>query len=334
MTLEATIRTIALPRPFRIAHGTSSHRETVLVSVRDGDLTGWGEGALPPYYPSRANDCLAWLRVCRPVIPLPPAPPEAAAARVAVEMALQDLAGQRAGAPLWKLWDLDPAKIPPCPTTLSIPESEDALADALAEARAHGATALKLKSGSGDPLWDARCAALVAASGLPFSVDANAGWSVSDAAALIPQLAGLGVLFVEQPVDRAAEAWRDLRALWPVRSCPLVADESLQDLADLRVLAPVIDGVNIKILKAGGLDAARRWITAARHLNLRIMIGVMVETGIGRTAAAHLAPLADWLDIDPPASIPVAPLCGFTVRAGRLTLSDRPGLGLMEPLAS
>ncbi len=330
MIVEAEKYSIRLRRPFRIAHGTSATRDTLIVRIRDGDLTAHGEGALPPYYPSTAEAGLAWLSDVPSGGEIPVAPPEAAAARVALEIARHDLRAQRAGVPLWKSWGLDPSNIPLCPTTLSIPVSEADLRGALAEALADGAPLLKLKSASGDLSWDERCAAIVAATGLPFSVDANAGWPASEASRIIPFLGHLGVEFVEQPVGRDLAAWRELRGLLAGNSVPpLVADESLQTGGDLRALAAVADGVNIKILKAGGLAAAREWAALARSLGLRVMIGVMVETGVGRTAAAHLAPLADWLDIDPPSSIPAAPFCGFEVSAGRLTLSSRPGLGLL-----
>lgn len=333
MTLEAEKFSIRLRRPFRIAHGTSTTRDTLLVHLRDGALTAHGEGALPPYYPSTAEAGLAWLKTVPTDGSLPSAPPEAAAARVALEMARHDLAAQRAGVPLWKSWGLNPANISPCPTTLSIPESENELHEMLAEALADGAPLLKLKTASGDLAWDQRCAEIAAATDRPFSVDANAGWSAAEAARIIPFLQNLGVSFVEQPVARELAAWQELRRLLPTKT-PLVADESLQTSADLPALAKVADGVNIKILKVGGLTAAREAITLARSLGLRVMIGVMVETGIGRTAAAHLAPLADWLDIDPPASIPVDPLCGFAISKGRLILSDRPGLGLIPVAAA
>jgi L-alanine-DL-glutamate epimerase-like enolase superfamily enzyme len=333
MKLRAEKFPIRLLRPFRIAHGVSTTRDTLLVHLEDGPFTGHGEGALPPYYPSTAEAGLAWLDGLDLRAPLPPAPPEAAAARVAVEMALCDLEAQRAGEPLWKSWGLDPSRIPPCPTTLSIPESEAELHEMLGEAISGGATVLKLKSGSGDSDWDLRCAKIVARRQLPFSVDANAGWSVDTAAALIPKLQDFGIEFVEQPVAKDLAAWRELKNKLRERPIPpLVADESLQSDDDLRTFAKVADGVNIKILKAGGLTAARRWIALARSLKLKVMIGVMVETGIGRTAAAHLAPAADWLDIDPPSSIPVAPLCGFEIAGGKLSISNRPGLGL-QPLS-
>lgn len=329
MKLSAEKYSIRLPRPFRIAHGVSTTRDTLLVHLQDGALTGHGEGALPPYYPSTAEAGLAWLNTVDPTAPLPPAPPEAAAARVALEIAHCDLEAQRSKAPLWKAWGFDPTHIPPCPTTLSIPESEAELEEALAEALAGGATVLKLKSGSGDADWDFQCAKQVSRRAVPFSIDANAGWSPATAAALVPRLKDLGVEFVEQPVFRELSAWQEFRRQIGEESAPpLVADESLQSETDLRALAQVADGVNVKILKAGGLNSARRWIFLARALRLKVMVGVMVETGIGRTAAAQLAPAADWLDIDPPSSIPAAPLCGFEIREGRLILSNRPGLGL------
>jgi L-alanine-DL-glutamate epimerase-like enolase superfamily enzyme len=331
MTLAAEKFTIRLPRPFRIAHGASATRDTLLVHLHENGFTGHGEGALPPYYPSTAEAGLDWLKSCDPACAPPPSPPEAAAARTAWEVAIHDLRAQQAGLPLWKYWGLDPAEIPPCPTTLSIPESEGELRESLAEALADGAPILKLKSASGDSGWDEYCAGLVAAAGRPFSVDANAGWSAREASRIIPRLQELGVEFVEQPVGREPAAWQELRGLLAGRSAPLlVADESLQSENDLPVLATVADGVNVKILKAGGLTTALRWIARARSLRLRVMVGVMVETGIGRTAAAHLASLADWLDIDPPSRIPAAPLCGFSVTSGRLALSGLPGLGLEQ----
>ena len=112
-----------------------------------------------------------------------------------------------------------------------------------------------------------------------------------------------------------------------LRSWPMNPRGTKVILSALRGLA---EAVNVKVLKAGGLDAARRWISLARSLGMRVMVGVMVETGIGRSAAAQLAPLADWLDIDPPDDIPAAPMIGFRVDGDRLMLSDRPGLGLSQ----
>lgn len=335
MILSAEKFTVALRRPFRIAHGSSAARETILVHLRDGTWEAHGEGALPPYYPSRADSCLAWLgRVAeeRRISDPPPAPAEAAAARVALEIAWQDLQAQQAGLPLWRRGASEGRRLPPCAATISIPESPGDLEDMLDEAVAQGTAFLKLKSGSGDLGWDEECVRLARQKccGIPLGVDANGGWTPAEASAAIARLQGSGVEYVEEPVSGLA-AWREFRdRLGPTPAPLLLADESLQSDDDLAPLSRVADGVNVKLLKAGGLDGARRWIAAARSLELRIMIGGMVETGIGRTATAQLAPLADWLDIDPPWSIPAGPMIGFAVEDGQLRLSERPGLGLLQ----
>jgi L-alanine-DL-glutamate epimerase-like enolase superfamily enzyme len=333
MKLSAERFTIRLIRPFRIAHGSSDTRETILVKLCDGTYEGHGEGALPPYYPSRPGSSLCWLRELKMPLDaetnrIPPAPPDAAAARVAVEIALHDLWARRQGLPLWKAWNLSPKTIPVCARTLPIPESEDELREFLAE----GGACFKLKVGSGDSSWDLEIVRLARElrPEARLSVDANGAWSPAQAAELLPQLACCDLEYVEQPVSPDREDWRKLRtSLAAQQTVPLIADESVQGVEDITAFRGLADGVNVKLLKAGGLAGARLWIDAARAAGLRVMIGVMVETGIGRTAAAQLAPLADWLDIDPPDSIPAAPLLGFELCEDRLILSDRPGLGLI-----
>ncbi len=113
----------------------------------------------------------------------------------------------------------------------------------------------------------------------------------------------------------------------------MIADESFQDAGDFPEAAELADGVNVKILKAGGIAAAKELLTQAREAGLQTMIGVMVETGIARSAAAQLASLADWVDIDPPDAIPTEPLCGFTMEAGRLRVNDGSGLALASVTA-
>lgn len=340
MNLSAEKFTIRLHRPFRIAHGSSDTRDTILVTLREAGFIAHGEGALPPYYPSKAEACLNWIKEVAAkfsfdsespleaqILQMPPAPRAAAAARVAWEIALHDLWAQRRNLPLWKTWSLQAETAPCCARTLPIPANEAELRDLLEE----GGSCFKLKAGSGDVQWDEAFIKLARTMhpAAQLSVDANGGWNVSEAAALIPRLSGCRLEYVEQPVPPAIENWRDLRSSLPDTGLPpLVADESLQTEQDILAFRDLVDGVNVKLLKAGGLASARRWIATARECGLRVMIGVMVETGIGRTAAAQFAPLADWLDIDPPDSIPVAPLSGFDVQEDRIVLSTRPGLGL------
>jgi L-alanine-DL-glutamate epimerase-like enolase superfamily enzyme len=339
MKLEAERFTIQLPRPFRIAHGSSLTRETILVHIHGEDIDAHGEGALPPYYPSTAEASLSWLNSIGRNADLAVwesecaggAPAGAAAGRVALDIALQDLKARRAGKPLWQLWGLNPAATPACWRTISIPSSEDELCDVLDEATSHGSTSIKLKTGSGDFTWDSRCIHLAAARNIRLGLDVNGGWTPTQAAGILPKVDELHIAFVEQPVGRETEEWRELRTrAGGSRIPPLIADESLQEPEDFARLRGLADGANVKLLKAGGFRAALDWISLARELGMLVMVGVMIETGIARTAAAQLAPLADWLDIDPPDSIPAAPMIGFQIQGDRLMLSDRPGLGLVD----
>ena len=338
MRLHAEKFTIQLRRPFRIAHGSSATRDSILVHLYDDaeSIVGHGEGALPPYYPSTADACLQWLDeiagredtwkgAC-----VEEGAPTTAAARVALEIALQDLQAQRTGKPLYRTWGLDAARIPPCWRTVSIPTNEKELREMLDEGISSGSRRIKLKSGSGDRNWDEDCVRVASESPIHLGLDANEGWTPAEAAELLSRLAPLGISFVEQPVAREAVAWRELRSrVQGIKIPPVVADESLQTEEDLAAFEGLADGVNVKLLKAGGFVGARRWISRARELGMTIMIGTMVESGIGRTAAAQLAPLANWLDIDAPASIPAAPMIGFNIEGDHLFLSDRPGLGLL-----
>lgn len=332
MKVEGEIFTIRLPRPFRIAHGVSHTRETVLVRICDGSFTGWGEGALPPYYPSRAEACLEWLRGLEvegdPFAALPRVPEAADAARVAVEMARFDLAACRAGLPLWQFLGLEYRESVSVARTLSIPQNIAELGEMLAEGRARGSRFFKLKMG-GDVGWDVDCArqAVRLAPDCRFMADVNAGWRIGEAVEALPVLRGLGFVLVEQPVGADWENWRELRE-YTRSSPPLIADESFQTAGDIKDACALADGVNVKILKAGGIAAAKELLAAARKSGLQTMIGVMVETGIARSAAAQLASLADWVDIDPPDAIPPDPLCGFTIEGEHLHLHEGAGLAL------
>jgi L-alanine-DL-glutamate epimerase-like enolase superfamily enzyme len=339
MKLEAERFTINLRRVFRIAHGASTTRETILVHIHGEGIDAHGEGALPPYYPSTAGASLSWLNSIARTQDVAAwenecargAPSEAVAGCVALEIALQDLKAQKAGKPLWQLLGLDRARIPACWRTVSIASSEHELWEMLDEAASHGSTCIKLKTGSGDFAWDKRCIHLVAARNIRLGLDVNEGWTPAQAAEVLPKLGELRIVFVEQPVGRELAEWRELRnRAGEAKIPPLVADESLQGPEDFASLQGLADGVNVKLLKAGGLRAAFKWISLARELGMLVMVGAMIETGIARTAAAQLAPLADWLDIDPPDSIPAAPMIGFQIHGDRLVLSDRPGLGLTD----
>ena len=341
MEIQVEQLQLRLVMPFRIAHGSSSARYNVLAHVSDGQHTGVGEAAVVPYYGETAERVTAWLT--RPDVraalganpllledalnALPPA--DSPAALAALDMALHDLWGQRLGHPLYRLWGLNPARCPVNSLTVGMTEDEQSYRDLLRAAQR--APLVKLKLGSGDTQRDLELAQIARAElpGARLCADANGAWTAEQALWIVPRLAELHMVFVEQPVAKADyDGWRALRAGLPPGLPPLIADESAQNTADVAPLAGLADGVNVKLAKCGGLRAARQMIALARVFGLRVMLVCMVESSVAVTAAAHLAPLADYADLDGNLLISNDPYQGVINADGRLILPDTPGLGL------
>jgi len=331
--------TLDLAIPFSIAHGTSTARHNVLVHLGDGI----GEAALPPYYGVSQRDVIGYVQSLDPETllgadplaleeALDRLPPEPAAARAAVDVALHDHWARQLGYPLYRLWGLSAARAPASSWTIPITTDVDELRGRVRAAAAF--PILKLKLGSGDLETDETMVRVAREeTDAALCVDANCGWSVEEAAAIIPRLAAYDLLFIEQPLPQhGVDRWHVLRRRLPEGMPPLIADESVQQAADIPALAGAADGINVKIAKAGGLREARRMITLARALGMQVMIGCMVETSVGVTAAAQLAPLVDYADLDGNLLLVRDPYVGATLDAGRLSLPDEPGLGVRPAL--
>jgi len=190
---------------------------------------------------------------------------------------------------------------------------------------------LKLKIGSGDTDYDE---AIVRRTREQFDgqlcVDVNANWPIHVAVDMIHRMEDTNLAFIEQPIPaREIDDWHLLRRLLGHSPTPLIADESVQGSEDVIALAGAADGINIKLAKAGGIRPAMQLISLGRSLDLSIMLGCMIESSIALTAAAHLGPLTDWLDLDGPMHLAADPYSGLTFDRGTITLSDRPGLGVV-----
>ncbi len=341
LTLRSGRHTHHLRTPFRVAHGVSATRESLFVRLDAWGHTGWGEGARVPYYPYSIEQLERYVQtldldrlvtegevyVEDALAGLPPGPPPA---KCAVDLALHDAWGRSMGEPLWKLWGLNPTRLPVSSFTLSIPDDDEALERAAQDA-AH-LPFLKLKIGSGDVDRDVQIVARTRelTTGTVLGVDANSAYDEADAARLVQALAELGVAYVEQPlIADDVSRWHRLRALLPSGMPPLIADESVQSAADVVALAGGADGVNLKLCKTAGLAGMRRGIAVARSLDMTVMIGCMVESTVAVSAAAHLAPLADFCDLDAPQLIrDTVGEGGMTWTDGRMTLPDAPGTGV------
>lgn len=341
MTITLTHETFELEtaHPFGIARGTQSAYRRVWVKLKDGDgAEGWGEADPSAYYGETADTVVAALKHMEPL--LKDADPFAleateqklflglkgnAAARCAVSAALHDLVGKKLGVPLWKLWGLDPARAPLSSFTIGI-DTIDVIKRKVKEADPY--PVLKIKVGTPD---DRRILAAVReVTDKPIRVDANAGWTAKQCIARLPLLEEMGVELIEQPLPPD-----DLEGLALVRSqsrLPIFADESCKVASDVARLARAgaVDGINIKLAKCGSLREALRMIAVARANHMQVMVGCMIESSLGITAAAHFTPLLDVVDLDGAALLKHDPFAGAAIPGGKVTLPTGPGLGVTK----
>jgi L-alanine-DL-glutamate epimerase-like enolase superfamily enzyme len=223
--------------------------------------------------------------------------------------------------PLFELLGLDPARTPQTSFTIGL-DTPEVVVRKVREASAY--PILKVKMGAADDR--AVLAAVRDTTDRPIRVDANEGWTPEDALERLTWLAGLGVEFVEQPLP--ADRIEDTRALRRASPLPFYADESVHRAEDIPRLAGAFDGINIKLMKCGGIAEALRMIAVARAHGMKVMLGCMIESSIAITAAAHLLPLVDAADLDGSVLLAHDPFEGAVITGGRFVLPDAPGLGV------
>ncbi|CAN5866193.1 dipeptide epimerase [soil metagenome] len=336
MTIAFDTRPVTLTptHPFRIARSEHAAYHHWLVRLEHEGEVGWGEAAPSRRYGETAETVASALAELLPLVGDDPYAMEAierrldghlwenASAKTAISAALHDLVGRRHGLPLYRWLGLDLERVPPTSFTIGIAEPEE-MRRKVEEAAAYAI--LKVKMGfDGDLEVLERIRAMT---DKPIRIDANEGWTRSGALARIPALEDLGVELLEQPVPAAD---RDGLALVSgATSIPVVADESCRTTADLPGLLGVVDVVNVKLAKTGSIGEAVRLMTAARALHFGVFLGCMVESSLGIAAAAHLAPLADWVDLDGHLLLADDPYAGLRLEGGRvLPDPDAPGLGV------
>ncbi len=334
MKLRWQVLDLRLRDPFTIARESSVERRNVIVSLEHGGTTGLGEAAPSTYYRETAETVVESLARLAPLLePLPPEAPEAleamdyclsgqGAARAAVDIALYDLSARAAGQPLLRYLDLPVGE--PLETSFTIAlDTQDGMVHK-AECALQKYPTLKVKAGRRDDISAIRAIAELGPARL--RVDANGGWSVEEAVEKMRLLEELEVEFVEQPI--AAGNLAGLETLRERTSLPILLDEDAVSPADIPAIAPFAFGVNVKLMKCGGIRRALAAIRTAREHGLRIMLGCMIETAIGITAAANLASLADFADLDGNLLLEWDPYRGVEVVEGRLMLPEGHGLGV------
>src|SRR5207244_2902995 len=247
-------------------------------------------------------------------------PPREFAARAALDGALHDLCGRLVDRPVWRLLGLRRTG-PPTSWTIWLGDPDDMARRA---ERVRGRfKRLKLKLGARDGLDVERGRAVRGVADLPLQVDVNEGWDEAEALESLPQLAELGVEYCEQPLPAGAAPV--LKGRSPI---PVYLDEDCHTLADVAACAERADGINIKLAKSGGIREAVRMVHAARALGLGVMLGCMVESGLGIAPGAHIASLMDHIDLDGNLLLASDPWSGVEFVDGVQRPSDKPGLGV------
>ena len=323
--------TIKFHNPFRVSYGTSATRPASWLRLAGDE--GWGEGTIPPYYgvETAAIEAL-WRSASARQDPFPDDPGEIsswigrdgpAPARAALDLALHDRLGKLNGRPIHALLDLPQPQVLASSFTIGIDTPE---VMAAAASRIPDFPIIKVKLGSDDDR--ARLAAIRAARpDVILRIDANAAWTADEAIWQIEQILPYDLEMIEQPVAR--DDFAGMAAVQAACPIPVVADESVQSLADVEKLAAGgVQGINVKLMKVGGLGPAVQILERARVLGLRVMLGCMIETSLGVTAMAHLSGFAEWLDLDAPLLIANDPFDGVIIDAGaRVHLPGRVGIG-------
>lgn len=324
---------LQLKNPFGISRSTRTTSEIVLVRI-DG---GWGEATPVKFYNEdsdtvlRALDQIAALDVgdldyledVSDVINAAVSGNQSA--KAAVDIALHDRLAKKLDVPVYKLFGRTPERKMVTSFTIGI-DSEEEMLRKVDEARDYAI--LKIKLGR-DVDFDINVMRAIrkAAGDKTLRVDANGGWSLDDARRALPAMADLGVEYVEQPLYKGK--LDELRELHKGAPVPIFVDEDSVINADIPKLAGAVDGINIKLMKSGGLVEARRMVATARAFDFQVMLGCMLESGCAIAAAAHLAPFCDNLDLDGNLLVSNDPFVGVKTDAdGTLHLPDTPGLGI------
>ena len=330
---EARIVRLQLAETFVISREAADYADVVHVALTHDGVTGYGEAAPVERYRESVESALRFVDDHGSLVGDDPfaledigerlaAIPGEQAAKAALDAALHDLQGKLLGLPAHRLLGL-PRTGPPTSWTIWLGDPDDMARRA--EKAAATYRRLKLKLGGGDGLDVERVRAVRGVTDLPLMIDVNEWWSLEEALAALAELAELGVEYCEQPLQAGAEGARELKERSPI---PIYVDEDCHTLADVGSCAEIAHGINIKLAKSGGIREAIRMAHAARALRLGVMLGCMLESGLGIAAGCCIAPLCDHVDLDGNLLLREDPWPGVALVDGVQTPSLEPGLGV------
>ena len=334
LTLSFIPYSLQLRHTFTLANSSRNSTPDMLTKIEFEGYSGYGEASMPPYLgesvetatkflssldlsqfsdPFQMDDILGYVDSVMS---------GNCAAKAAVDIALHDLVGKIMGQPWYKIWGFDPADTPNTSFTIGI-DTPDVVRQKVAEAKPYKILKVKLGQTNDKQMIET----IRSSTNVPLCVDVNQGWTDKNKALeMIHWLKEKGVVFVEQPMPKTAID--DMAWLTENSPLPTVADEALQRLPDVMKAKGVYSGINIKLMKCTGMREAHKMLTLAKSVGMKVMIGCMTETSCAVSAAAQLSPKTDWADLDGNLLISNDPYDGMKVVDGKVTLFDRPGIGI------
>lgn len=337
MNLKLTYKFYQLPlkHPFSISRYTVTTQKTVIVSITNDVVTGYGEATVNPYYNSTVDKLSASLKVAKTVIEtigketpeavwdiLEPKLREDYFALCAVDCAYWDFYAKCQKRTLRSYWSRLHKKSPLSNFTIGI----DSISNMVAKIKEMPWPVYKIKLGTSDDV--AIVKALRQHTKAIFRVDANGAWTIEETIENSKVLKTLGVEFIEQPLS--AEDWDGMVILKTQSVLPIIADESCQKIKDMTPCAEVFHGVNIKLMKCGGITPALKMIEMARKQHIKTMVGCMTESSVGISNLSQLAPLLDYIDADGALLLDNDTADGVKIENGKIMFKDYYGSGVLN----
>ncbi|MBI9065333.1 MAG: twin-arginine translocation signal domain-containing protein [Marinilabiliaceae bacterium] len=325
---------LQLKHVFTIASNSRTSTPVMLVEIEYDGVIGYGEASMPPYLGEShktAADFLSKINLEQFANPfllddiltyVDELVAGNYAAKASVDIALHDLAGKLTGQPWYKLWGLNAAKAPHTSFTIGI-DTPEVVRRKVKEADPYNILKVKLGGGNDKEMIQT----IRSVTDKPLCVDVNQGWKDKyQALDMIHWLKEKGIVFVEQPMSK--KGLDEMAWLTENSPLPTIADEAIQTVKDVLPLKGIYSGINIKLMKCGGMRAAHKMITLARSMNMKVMIGCMTATSCAISAASQLSPLVDWADLDGNLLISNDCFEGVQIVNGKVILNDKPGIGV------
>ena len=339
ITMKFYHRENELAHTFTISGFSRDVTQVILIEISYEGVTGYGEAALPPYMvgqtvetataflqkvdlsrfddPFMTDDILEYVDGIEPGM---------TCAKCGIDIALHDLIGKLCGLPLWRMWGYNPDNTPCTSFTIGM-DTREMIIQKTKEADPY--KILKVKLGSTEENDKMIISTIREVTDKPIVIDANQGWKDKYYALdMILWLAERGVKMIEQPMPKTV--FDDMAWVTENSPLPTYGDESCQRLADIPGLQGVFDGINIKLIKCTGLREANKMITTAHGLGMRVMVGCTTETSCAISAAAQITPKVDFADTDGNLLISNDCFDGMKIVDGKITLNDRPGIGVVK----